>query len=63
MPGSFIDTAATPSLAGGRSGPVGPLPTPDQHGADLPAATAGDGHAEAADGLRAAGDSAAKVRG
>lgn len=49
------------SFSGGERGAVGPVPTPDQHGADLPAAAAGDGHAEAAGSLRAAGGAAAKV--
>lgn len=39
------------------------VPAPDQHGADLPAAAAGDGHAEAAGRLRAAGGAAGEMRG
>lgn len=58
---SYIYTVPIPSIAGGDSGPLGPVPAPDQHGADLPAAAAGDGHAEAAGGLRAAEGTAAKV--
>lgn len=50
-----------PSAAGGDCETLGTVPTPDKHGADLPAAAAGDGHAEAAGGLRAAGDAAEEV--
>lgn len=51
------------SLSGAGSGPLGSVPAPDQHGADLPAAAAGDGHAEAAGRLRAAGGAAVQMRG
>lgn len=49
------------SLAGGDGGQLGSVPAPDQHGADLPAAAAGDGHAEAAGGLPAAGGAAGEM--
>lgn len=52
-----------PYTAGGDCKALGTVPAPDQHGADLAAAAAGDGHAEAAGGVRAAGDAAAQVRG
>lgn len=48
-------------MAGGGCKTLGTVPAPDKHGADIPAATAGDGHAEAASGLRAAGDAAEEV--
>lgn len=51
------------SLKGGDCRQLCSVPAPDQHGTDLPAAAAGDGHAEAAGGLRAAGGAAGEVRG
>lgn len=54
---------SVPSLAGGDSGQLGSVPAPDQHGAHLPAAAAGDGHAEAAGSLPAAGGAADEMRG
>lgn len=59
QPGSH--TVRVPSPTGGVRGPLGPVPAPDQHGADLPAAAAGDGHAETGGGLRAAGGAAAQM--
>lgn len=59
----FLTLSNACAFSGGDRGPVGPVPAPHQHGADLPAAAAGDGHAEAAGSLRAAGGAAAKVRG
>lgn len=47
----YSNTVLIPYIAGGDSGPLGPVPAPDQHGADLPAAAAGDGHAETAGSL------------
>lgn len=58
---SYIYAVPMASLAGGDRGQLGPVPAPDQHGADLPAAAAGDGHAEAAGGLRTAGGAAAQM--
>lgn len=54
-------TVAVSSLTGSDSGQLGSVPAPDQHGADLPAAAAGDGHAEAAGGLPAAGGEAGEM--
>ena len=59
--GTFTNTVPVPSPVGGVRGPLGAVPAPDQHGADLPAAAAGDGHAEAGGGLRAAGGAAAQM--
>lgn len=59
---TYIYSAPVPSV-GGDSGQLGPVPAPDQHGADLPAAAAGDGHAEAGGDLWAAGGAAAKMWG
>lgn len=56
-----IYTVPICALIGGDSGSLSPLPAPDQHGADLPAAAAGDGHAEAAGSLRAAGGEAGEM--
>lgn len=39
----------------------GSVSAPDQHGADLPAATAGDGHAKAAGSLRTTGGAAGEM--
>lgn len=55
----FVDSC----IVGGACRPSRSVPAPHQHGADLPAAAAGGGHAEAAGGFGAAGGAAGQVRG
>ena len=60
---SYVFSVPASFLKGGDGRQLRSVPAPDQHGADLPAAAAGDGLAEAAGGLRAAGGAACEVRG
>lgn len=59
----YVCSVPVSSLVGGDRRQLCSVPAPDQHGADLPAAAARYGHAEAPGGLGSAGGAAGEMRG